>query len=152
SRARTPGRRRPPAGTALTRRSGPDARSGRVRPEPGPQRGRSRGEHRPQPRLVNPPEVMLLSVDEGDGDLLGVPPLELVVVEDVAFVPRHIQLAADASDDLARLVAQVAARLAQQYHPWLGRRTFGHRMTIPSAGDVSVRGPPSTAWWLPWCA
>ena len=69
------------------------------------------GEGAAQALLVDPPEVVLAAVDEGDRDLLAVGVHQLGRGGDVDLVVRRADLGADPLDDLAGVVAQVAAGL-----------------------------------------
>src|SRR5215471_18117695 len=60
------------------------------------------------------PEVMLDAVDQGYRDLVPVLPQMAVGRGDVELFPGHIELGRDPGDDLARVVAQVAPRPAEQ--------------------------------------
>src|SRR3954453_4586842 len=71
----------------------------------------------PEPVGVNPPEVVLLAVDEGDGDLLAVGVDQLGRGGDVDLVVRRAELVADHLDDPAGVVAEVATGLAVQGDP-----------------------------------
>src|SRR3954451_13765331 len=74
--------------------------------------GWSPGQGGAEPRLVHPPEVVLAPVDERHRHLLAEPVGQRRVVVDRDLVVRLPQLGADAGDDGARVVAEVAARAA----------------------------------------
>src|SRR5215510_16105919 len=84
------------------------ARSGR------PGAGRLRGQGGPEALLADMPEVMLDAVDQRHGDL--VPVLAQVAhgLGDVDLFPAHTEVGRDPHDDLARVVAQVTSRPAEQ--------------------------------------
>lgn len=63
---------------------------------------------------VHPPEVVLLAVHEGDGDLFGVGRHQLWVAGDVDLVETLTQLGADLRDDRAGVIAEVTSGLSQQ--------------------------------------
>jgi hypothetical protein len=59
--------------------------------------------------LVDPPEIVLLAVNERDRDLLAVLALEVRVGPDAALFPGDPELGADAGDHVASLIAEMAA-------------------------------------------
>src|SRR6266511_252322 len=75
------------------------------------------GERLPEPGRVDPPEVVLLTVDEGDRDLLAVQPEQLRVAGDVDLGPADAELLADRVDDLRGVLAQMAAGLGVHGDP-----------------------------------
>src|SRR5215207_719857 len=75
---------------------------------------------RAQAVLADPPEVVRLPVHQGDRDLLPVALVQVRVVQDAALLEALPQLGGHPGDDLAGVVAEVAAGLADQQHP--GRR------------------------------
>src|SRR5205085_2929081 len=93
-------------------------------------RGRS-AQGGPQAALVDPPEVVLVTVDEGHRELLRVPLEQVRVGRDVDLVPSHAELRADPCHDGTSVVAQVAARPAQERDP--GPRRARRPAHAPSA-------------------
>src|SRR5512144_3145977 len=85
----------------------------------------SREERGSQPGGGNAPEVVFDTVDERDQNALAVLAEQRLFTRDVALLPRHAHLRGDPCDDRARVVAQVAAGLAQQGHPVPGRLGCG---------------------------
>src|SRR6478672_1484758 len=73
-----------------------------------------------QAPLVDPPVVVLAAVHERDRDLLGVLRHELLVLEHRPLLPADTQVVGHPRDDLAGVVAQVAAGLADQGDAWCG--------------------------------
>src|SRR6478735_6096408 len=72
---------------------------------------------RAQPVLVDAPEVVLPAVDEGHRDVLAEAVRQVVVGGDVVLLEGLPQVGADALDDHAGVVAQVAARAAVERDP-----------------------------------
>ena len=60
------------------------------------------------------PEVMLDAVDQGHRDLVPVLPQMAVGGGDIELFPGHVELGRDPGDDLARVVAEVTPRPAEQ--------------------------------------
>ena len=67
-----------------------------------------------QPILVDAPVVVLLAVDQRDGDLLGILRDEIGLLEHVDLLHLGARLGGDLLDDGARVVAQVAAGLGDE--------------------------------------
>ena len=107
-----------------------------LRATPGSQRRRNQRaaalQGRPEPRLVDPVEVVLLAVDEDDRDQLGVLLAQAVVVEDRQLLPAGAGVGRDAFDHHPGVVAQMTAGLADQGDP-------GHRPSLgPARGGVDT--------------
>src|SRR5260370_36088585 len=74
----------------------------------------STAQGRSQPFLADPPEVVLYTVDERDGDLVPVRLHILRAARDIPLMPGQAEIRGHAHDDGASLVTKVAARPAEQ--------------------------------------
>src|SRR5262249_6173057 len=78
-----------------------------------------------QPGLADPPEVVLHTVDEGDGDLLAVGVEVALRLGDIPLFPGHAEVVGDPHDHFPGVVAQVAAGPVEQRDDVPGRRPGG---------------------------
>src|SRR5215813_5507706 len=93
---------------------------------PGP--GRLTGQGGPEALLADMPEVMLDAVDQRHGDLVPVFAQVALGLSDIELFPAHTEVGSDPRDDLARVVAQVTSRPAEQGDDV---RIAGHGMPLP---------------------
>src|SRR5262245_614770 len=80
--------------------------------QPGP--GQLTGQGGPEALLADMPEVMLDAVDQRHGDLVPVFAQVALGLGDIELFPAHTEVGRDPRDDLARVVAQVTSRPAEQ--------------------------------------
>src|SRR6478735_4200457 len=107
---------------------------------------RSGSECPPQPGLVDPPEVVLVAVDQRHRDLLGVARGQRRIRVHVELLPRLPEVGADPGDDLAGHLAQVAAGPRDE------RDAGGHEVGVsPSSSRVRRRSAARSRpfWTLP---
>src|SRR5262249_14648904 len=76
--------------------------------------GRLTGQGGPEALLADMPEVMLDAVDQRHGDLVPVFAQVALGLSDIELFPAHTEVGSDPRDDLARVVAQVTSRPAEQ--------------------------------------
>lgn len=96
-------------------------------------REHSAAERGAQPSLVDPPEIMLDTIDKSDRDHVGVLPQIVFRSGDVAFGPRHAEFARYPGDDLAGVVAEMASRPGEEGDNVLGDLAgFSHQYLVSS--------------------
>src|SRR5208283_5733907 len=99
-----------------------------------------------QPVLAHPPEVVLHAIDQRHRDLVPVLGHVLAGRRDVTFLPPDPEIRGDPGDHRPRLLAQVAARLAEERDPGGAARRLVFRRPV-RAGAITFRHarqiPPS---------
>lgn len=93
-----------------------------------------------EPRRVDPPKVVLRTVDEGYGHLIGIAPLQLRVAIDINHLVRLADLGTDGSHLRYRLLAQMTALPGQYDDPLTPLGELDHGTIFHDAGDVASEG------------
>ena len=107
-------------------------------------------ERRPQPLLINSPEVVLLTVDQNHRNLLGVPVGQRLIIEDGKLKHPDSGVFGYPLDHGPRVVTQMAARLTDQGDPGIlaRRRHLGRVDRLPDRHRF--RRPPPIGKSLSW--